>query len=843
MASDGDMRIRIEDEVDMISELPVHLREHILDGVSIKDAVATSVLSSKWRYCWTGLRKLNFNRDFWHYCRDNELVEHLKHSRAVDRILMLHSGPIREFNLFITEIEDKTLDINMWLRVLSKNGVQKIEIDAVDVEYQDSFFGCFPIPSCLFHCRELEKLSLRFCKLTLPIDFKGFANLTSLSLYHVEIASSTLESLIYGCLLLETLSIEVMLLQNPFALEALNLKTFYFNGVESEFIIFKENPKLTCVSLLAMDQPERIDDPQPYNTLERLCSFSMIKELTYDLFLLEPLLENCPSSIPTPLENLKCLTLRSVNICLSEDILFTLCLLGSAPNLQNLTIDLYWQYGDRFDIIKEKRAAAKLLKSEAQKHTSYNNLRTIKIRGMEGLHHKMLLIKLLQTRCPKFREFGVAVDDWSCSRPQEKDNTVCLNGKELKEGMAGGDKRIRIDDEVDRISELPVNLREHILDCLSITDAVATSVLCSKWRYCWTGLRKLKFNNHFWGFDEDPALLDYSKHARAIDRILMLHSGPIRQFTLVIPEIEHKNETVDINMWLRVLSNNGVQKIEIEVDCYNYEDNSFPIPSGLFHCRDLEKLSLRVCKLTLPTDFKGFANLTSLSLYHIEIAPSLLESLISGCLLLETLSLEYLLLQEPLALEALNLKSFYFDDYWLDSIIFKDTPKLTCHAQAIVFFVYDQGTYFCFFLLEPLPENLPSSTPTPLENLKCLTLRSVNLCLSKDILFTLCLLSSAPNLQSLTIDLHWEYYGGCFEINEEQEAAAKLLKSEAQKHTSYDSVQTLKITGNLGMPSEMLLIKLLQTRCHKVKKIIATEPWPWKLDATVEMKVQENEVI
>ncbi|CAM8947281.1 unnamed protein product [Rhodiola kirilowii] len=730
MASDGDMRIRIEDEVDMISELPVHLREHILDGVSIKDAVATSVLSSKWRYCWTGLRKLNFNRDFWHYCRDNELVEHLKHSRAVDRILMLHSGPIREFNLFITEIEDKTLDINMWLRVLSKNGVQKIEIDAVDVEYQDSFFGCFPIPSCLFHCRELEKLSLRFCKLTLPIDFKGFANLTSLSLYHVEIASSTLESLIYGCLLLETLSIEVMLLQNPFALEALNLKTFYFNGVESEFIIFKENPKLTCVSLLAMDQPERIDDPQPYNTLERLCSFSMIKELTYDLFLLEPLLENCPSSIPTPLENLKCLTLRS------------------------------------------------------------------------------------------FREFGVAVDDWSCSRPQEKDNTVCLNGKELKEGMAGGDKRIRIDDEVDRISELPVNLREHILDCLSITDAVATSVLCSKWRYCWTGLRKLKFNNHFWGFDEDPALLDYSKHARAIDRILMLHSGPIRQFTLVIPEIEHKNETVDINMWLRVLSNNGVQKIEIEVDCYNYEDNSFPIPSGLFHCRDLEKLSLRVCKLTLPTDFKGFANLTSLSLYHIEIAPSLLESLISGCLLLETLSLEYLLLQEPLALEALNLKSFYFDDYWLDSIIFKDTPKLTCVSLLAT----DQ--------LDKI------DTPPPYSTLKRLS----SLSMIKELTFAF-FCWSAPNLQSLTIDLHWEYYGGCFEINEEQEAAAKLLKSEAQKHTSYDSVQTLKITGNLGMPSEMLLIKLLQTRCHKVKKIIATEPWPWKLDATVEMKVQENEVI
>lgn len=54
----------------------------------------------------------------------------------------------------------------------------------------------------------------------------------------------------------------------------------------------------------------------------------------------------------------------------------------------------------------------------------------------------------------------------------------------------GGDKRIRIENEVDRITELPVNLREHILDRLSIKDAVATSLLSSQWRYCWTGLRR-----------------------------------------------------------------------------------------------------------------------------------------------------------------------------------------------------------------------------------------------------------------------------------------------------------------------------------------------------------------
>ncbi|CAM8947343.1 unnamed protein product [Rhodiola kirilowii] len=398
--------IRVEDGVDRISELPVHLREHILDCLNIKDAVSTSILSNKWRYCWTGLRKLVFDEDFWDFDEDLELVDLLEHVRAIDRVLMLHRGPIREFTLLIPQIENITVDINMWLCVLSNNVVQKIEIDAV--EYEEPGDNCFPMPSCLFHCRELEKLSLHFCKLIRPSDFKGFANLTRLSLNHVDIAPSLLESLISGCLLLETLTLEYLMLKGPFSLETLNLKTFYFNDHSLEFIIFKDNPKLTYVSLLGttgQSEFDRTDTPQLYSTLECLCSLSMIKKLTYDFFLLEPLPENCPSSTPTPLENLKCLTLRSVDVRLSKDILFTLCLLRSAPNLQNLTIDLYcdWDLEGLYKIDKEQGAAEELLKSEAQKHTSYDSIQTLTISAIKGLPNEKLLIELLQTRCPKVK--------------------------------------------------------------------------------------------------------------------------------------------------------------------------------------------------------------------------------------------------------------------------------------------------------------------------------------------------------------------------------------------------------------------------------------------------------
>lgn len=279
----GDKRIRIEDEVDRITDLPVNIKEHILDCLSTKEAVATSVLSSKWRCCWTGLRKLKFNKGFWTYAGDLKLLEH---ARIIDRVLMLHSGPIREFMLHIPDFRRKTLDINMWLRVLSNNGVQAIEIDAH--QYKDmQTDGPFPMPSCLFQCRELESLSLCNCKLTLPNDFKSFANLTSLCLESVEIEPCVLGSLISECLLLESLSLKDSYLQEPLTIEALNLKTFYFDDSELQNIIFKDIPKLECVSLSATNENVKIDTPQLYNTLDVLSSLSGIKELTFDFLLLE----------------------------------------------------------------------------------------------------------------------------------------------------------------------------------------------------------------------------------------------------------------------------------------------------------------------------------------------------------------------------------------------------------------------------------------------------------------------------------------------------------------------------------------------------------------------------
>uniref|UniRef100_A0A165ABS8 F-box domain-containing protein n=1 Tax=Daucus carota subsp. sativus TaxID=79200 RepID=A0A165ABS8_DAUCS len=49
---------------DIISELPGHLRETIVGFLPLEDAVRTSILSRKWRYCWTMIPNLIFEDTF-----------------------------------------------------------------------------------------------------------------------------------------------------------------------------------------------------------------------------------------------------------------------------------------------------------------------------------------------------------------------------------------------------------------------------------------------------------------------------------------------------------------------------------------------------------------------------------------------------------------------------------------------------------------------------------------------------------------------------------------------------------------------------------------------------------
>uniref|UniRef100_A0A7N0VHC6 F-box domain-containing protein n=1 Tax=Kalanchoe fedtschenkoi TaxID=63787 RepID=A0A7N0VHC6_KALFE len=95
--------------------------------------------------------------------------------------------------------------------------------------------------------------------------------------------------------------------------------------------------------------------------------------------------------------------------------------------------------------------------------------------------------------------------------------------------MEGGKKRLDGYFSEDRISALPDSLVDCILDCLSLHDVVRTSVLSTRWRHCWTRVRKLVFDLDFF---EKYIETGNSAVGSVIESILSRLDGPIHEFCL-----------------------------------------------------------------------------------------------------------------------------------------------------------------------------------------------------------------------------------------------------------------------------------------------------------------------
>ena len=206
---------------------------------------------------------------------------------------------------------------------------------------------------------------------------------------------------------------------------------------------------------------------------------------------------------------------------------------------------------------------------------------------------------------------------------------------------------LRMDDapKLDLISNLPLSIIESILVRLPIREAVRTSILSGKWRYRWSGITDLVF--------EDDLFLLNDKLKKFITQVLLLHAGPIHKFQITTSNLRI---CPDIDQWILFLSRNDVKEILLELG----ECEWFTVPSCLFSCQKLTRLELVRCELHPPPTFKGFLHLKILNLHQVSITCEAIQSLVSSCPLLECLSLSYF---DSLALNisAPNLKYLFLE--------------------------------------------------------------------------------------------------------------------------------------------------------------------------------------
>nr|XP_043639685.1 F-box/FBD/LRR-repeat protein At1g13570-like [Erigeron canadensis] len=163
----------------------------------------------------------------------------------------------------------------------------------------------------------------------------------------------------------------------------------------------------------------------------------------------------------------------------------------------------------------------------------------------------------------------------------------------------------------DMISTLPQNIIETILCHLHVRDAVRTSVLSKNWRYSWTRIPKLVFVEDTFkeltaGSDQLSSLeqgivlqnphnkiLKKCKFLYVIYQVLLMHQGPILQFTLDIEACEFARCLEIDQIILHLSRSNTVTELKLRLrsgDCDPYQ-----LPLSIYSLHQLTDLHLRGC--------------------------------------------------------------------------------------------------------------------------------------------------------------------------------------------------------------------------------------------------------
>ncbi|XP_027096597.1 F-box/FBD/LRR-repeat protein At1g13570 isoform X2 [Coffea eugenioides] len=395
----------------------------------------------------------------------------------------------------------------------------------------------------------------------------------------------------------------------------------------------------------------------------------------------------------------------------------------------------------------------------------------------------------------------------------------------------------------DLISDLPQSIIETILTKLPIRDAVRTCALSSKWRYKWTTITDLVFNDKCVSSCYDRPILE-NKLVSFITHFLFLHDGPIHKFALSTSFLQ---SSPDIDQWLLFLSRRGIRNLSIELG----EGEWFRAPSCLFTCSKLTHLELVRCELDPPPKFKGFLCLKYLNLQQILMPPDDIEYLISSCPLLESLTLSYFDGLE-LALHAPNLKYLILEGEFMD-ICLENTPRLI--AVSIAMYITDdiaehfEQSSSCNFdkflggvpCLERLVGQIyftkylsigidSGSTPIKYHHLKIIELYQVNFEDLNEVLAVLRLIVSSPNLKELHI------------AGPSNTAAAVVgsdlgfWEKECPTDYMFDQLKTVKITEVSGTLHEMGFIKFLLEHAP-VLKVMTITPSAYVTEGRLSMLV------
>ncbi|XP_042483937.1 F-box/FBD/LRR-repeat protein At1g13570-like isoform X2 [Macadamia integrifolia] len=363
---------------------------------------------------------------------------------------------------------------------------------------------------------------------------------------------------------------------------------------------------------------------------------------------------------------------------------------------------------------------------------------------------------------------------------------------------------------LDMLSNLPESMLNNILSRLSLRDMVRTTVLSTKWRYKWTSVPHLIFDDEYLPVYFGP--FGHDKLVKIVNHVLLLHRGPVLTFEISSSQLRTCSE---INSWILYLSFNSVKEFKLHIS----KSERHIVPPCLFSFGHLIQLILIGCIIVPPTTFKGFSYLKNLSLKKVTLSNASLECLLSSCPWLERLTL--IDIDGPTHVEICNpnLKYLFFDDKSI-GISLKDLRLLvyanlhainvahpdqqgTCNFTSILGSMLNiQKLVMKGWFLESLAiGDVPRRLPSTYDHLKSISF-PLNMEDVKQILVAVCLLNSSPNLQELEILLCRNREYAIVPVMDLQEAKDQL-------ECTFNKLRVVNMSKLFGIETELVLIKFI----------------------------------
>ncbi|GKE60415.1 putative F-box-like domain superfamily protein [Tanacetum coccineum] len=277
------------------------------------------------------------------------------------------------------------------------------------------------------------------------------------------------------------------------------------------------------------------------------------------------------------------------------------------------------------------------------------------------------------------------------------------------------------------------------MDHVHGSHAVRTGTLSKSWRYKWTMIDQLVFDEDFYEYLEKTQNEKY--YRRIVSRLLHLKSG-ITKFHLYIEKgRDSVLDAEDISNWILILFQKGI----LEFTLLNMDATPLVLTTYLFSCLKLIHLTLYNCHFRPMSTFCGFPYLLSLDLSEVVFGSYTCGDFLTRCPLLEILKLRDKTpseIKRDKITKLINLKVLCLPLCELDNeaVIF----------QLMGYFRKLQELNLDFWDCKLLAD-VEMSVPTILPCLKTLRLYEKNFSNRTMVSYAIDLICGSPNLETLLI--------------------------------------------------------------------------------------------